>query len=183
MSPEQGRETSIWVRVLAWGLLVGLLAVVAAQLLHSQRGAMTRGEPAPQFGLITFDGDTIGPDQMAGKVVLVNIWASWCKPCEQEAADLQAAWEQYQGRRDVLFLGADYVDTQKEALAYLDKWSVTYPNGPDLRSDIYDAFRARGVPETYVINKLGEVTLVKIGPFNGLSEITAAIDPLLEPNP
>jgi cytochrome c biogenesis protein CcmG/thiol:disulfide interchange protein DsbE len=118
---------------------------------------------------------------MAGKVVLVNFWASWCKPCEQEAEELQTAWELYADRGDVLFLGVDYVDTEREALAYLERWKITYPNGPDLGTQIYTAFRARGVPETVIINKLGEVAIVKIGPFQDLDEITAAVDRLLDP--
>jgi cytochrome c biogenesis protein CcmG/thiol:disulfide interchange protein DsbE len=73
------------------------------------------------------------------------------------------------------------VDTTNEALAYLERWGVTYPNGPDLGTSIYFAFRSRGVPETFVINKLGEIAFVKIGPFEELAEITTIIDRLLEP--
>src|SRR3990172_7583795 len=177
---EQRGQTRTWVRGLAWASVLGLLAVVALQLRASQRGVVSQGERAPEFTLTTFEGDLIGPAEMAGKVVLVNFWASWCKPCEQEAADLQAAWELYQARGDVLFLGVDYVDTEKEALAYLERFGITYPNGPDIGSAIYYAFRARGVPETFVINKLGEVAFVKIGPFESLGEITTVIDRLLE---
>lgn len=181
MVPKETEQTSIWGRLLAWALLLGLLGLVAVQLGRSQRGILTRGEPAPPFTLTTFEGTEIGPEDMAGKVVLVNFWASWCKPCEQEAEALQTAWEQYETRGDVLFLGVDYVDTENEALAYLERWGITYPNGPDLGTRIYYAFRARGVPETFIINKMGEVAFVKIGPFQDLEEITAAVDRLLEP--
>jgi cytochrome c biogenesis protein CcmG/thiol:disulfide interchange protein DsbE len=174
------QRTPLLGRILAWGFLLGLLALVGAQLLESQRGVLTRGEPAPEFELTTFDGATIGSNEMAGKVVLVNFWASWCKPCEQEAEALQVAWESYEERGDVLFLGVDYVDTENEALAYLERWDVTYPNGPDIESRIYRAFRTRGVPETFVINKLGEVAFIKIGPFLTLEEITTVVDRLLE---
>lgn len=179
MSAE-GTTTSFWGRVLAWGFLLVLLSLVAAQLVESRRGILTRGEPAPEFTLTTFDGGVYGPAEMAGKVVLVNMWASWCLPCEEEAEDLQTAWELYEGRGDVLFLGVDYVDTEKEALAYLERWGITYPNGPDTGSQIYATFRGRGIPETYIINKLGEVAHVKIGPFLSLEEITSVIDLLLE---
>lgn len=174
-------KSSIWGSVLAWVFLLGLLALVAAQLRSAQRGVLTRGEPAPEFMLTTFEGETIGPEDMAGKIVLVNFWASWCKPCEQEAEALQTAWEMYEDRGDALFLGVDYVDTEKEALAYLERFGITYPNGPDIGTAIYHAFRARGVPETFIINDLGEVAFIKIGPFESLDEITAEIDLLLEP--
>jgi cytochrome c biogenesis protein CcmG/thiol:disulfide interchange protein DsbE len=175
------KRTSLWGNVLAWIFLVGLLVLVGLQLVKAQKGVLTRGEAAPEFSLTTFGGETIQPAEIEGKVVLVNFWASWCKPCEQEAEALQSAWEQYAERGDVLFLGVDYVDTENEALAYLDRFGITYPNGPDLGTNIYHSFRARGVPETFIINKLGEIAFVKIGPFEGLYEITSAIDRLLEP--
>ncbi|MEX2143287.1 MAG: TlpA disulfide reductase family protein [Anaerolineales bacterium] len=181
MTAEKPEGASIWGRLLAWAFLLALLALVAVQLNRSQRGVVTRGEPAPEFSLTTFDGEEYGPAEMAGKVVLLNIWASWCKPCEQEAEEIQTAWLHYEGRGDVLFLGVDYVDTENEALAYLARWEITYPNGPDLGTQIYHAFRARGVPETFIISKLGEVAFVKIGPFQNLEEITTVIDRLLEP--
>ena len=181
MAKQETSKPSFWGRGLAWLLLIVLLTIVAVQLRASQRGVLSRGEMAPEFSLTTFEGQEIGPQEMKDKVVLVNIWASWCKPCEQEAAALQTAWELYEQRGDVLFLGVDYVDTEKEALAYLERFRITYPNGPDLGTNIYRAFRARGVPETFVINKLGEVAFVKIGPFESLGEITSVIDRLLEP--
>jgi cytochrome c biogenesis protein CcmG/thiol:disulfide interchange protein DsbE len=65
-------------------------------------------------------------------------------------------------------------------MAYLSKFRVTYPNGPDLGTRISQTFRIRGVPETYIIDKDGDLVHVKIGPFNSLGEILASIDPLLE---
>jgi cytochrome c biogenesis protein CcmG/thiol:disulfide interchange protein DsbE len=113
--------------------------------------------------------------------VVVNFWASWCKPCEQEAADLETAWQFYQPRGDVVFLGVDYVDTEPEALAYLEKFNITYPNGADLGTRISQAYRIRGVPETYIIAPDGKLANAQIGPFTSLAQIKAMIDPLLAP--
>lgn len=177
---EEQQPTSIGGRLLAWALLIGLLALVAVQLRASLQGVLTRGEQAPAFVLTTFEGETISSEELAGNVVVLNFWASWCLPCEQEAEHLQQAWELYEDRGDVVFLGVAYVDTERESLAYLERFNITYPNGPDLGTNIYRSFRARGVPETFVINKLGEVASVKIGPYLTLEEITTVIDRLLE---
>jgi cytochrome c biogenesis protein CcmG/thiol:disulfide interchange protein DsbE len=72
------------------------------------------------------------------------------------------------------------VDTETEAMVYLEKFNVTYPNGPDLRTKISQAFRIRGVPETYIIGKDGKLAAFKISPFSSLAEIQGMIDPLLE---
>ncbi len=170
-----------WGRLLAWGGLIVLLIILALGLLRSQQGPVGPGEQAPAFVLTTFDGQEINSASLAGKIIVVNFWASWCKPCEQEAADLQTAWEEYDPSGQVVFLGVDYVDTEPEAMEYLAKFDITYPNGPDLGTRISQSFRIQGVPETYFIDQDGKLTFVKKGPFTSLNEIRAVIDPLLEP--
>jgi cytochrome c biogenesis protein CcmG/thiol:disulfide interchange protein DsbE len=172
------RLSTLW-RILAWVALFGLLVVVAMVLLRKQQGPVAIGQKPPSFTLTTFDGQKIDPQEMAGKVVLVNFWASWCKPCEQEAADLQSAWEYYQPRGDVLFLGIAWTDTESASLGYINKFGITYPNGPDLGTSISQAYRTTGVPETYIIDKNGELAAIKLSPYTSVAEIKSAIDPLL----
>lgn len=166
--------------LIAWGLVLGLLLLLFLGLLRTQKGQMKVGERAPDFTLTSFDGQTYRLSDLLGKVVVLNIWASWCKPCEQEAADLEAAWRHYAPRDDVIFLGVAWTDTDKKSLEYLQKFEITYPNGPDLGTRIYQAYRATGVPETYIIDKNGLLAFVKFSPFLSVAEIKAVIDPLLE---
>jgi cytochrome c biogenesis protein CcmG/thiol:disulfide interchange protein DsbE len=174
-----GRQISVGA-LIAWIGVFALLALLAFGLLRNQEGPVAVGETVPNFTLTTFDGQQIRLDEMNGKVVVLNFWASWCKPCEEEAADLETAWRIYEPRGDVIFLGVDYVDTETEAMVYLEKFDITYPNGPDLRTKISQAFRIRGVPETYIIGKDGKLAAFKISPFISLAEIQSMIDPLLE---
>jgi len=148
-----------WGRILVWVGLIALLVLLALGLQRSRQGPITVGDK--------------------GKVVVLNFWASWCKPCEQEAAELEEAWRSYEPQGEVVFLGVDYVDTETEAKAYLEKFAITYPNGPDLGTRISQAFRIRGVPETYFIGKDGVLRYVQIGPFSSLAQIKATIEPLL----
>ena len=170
-----------WGQLLVWAGLFFLLAIVAVGLLRSQQGPVANGQPAPDFTLTSFSGENTQLSALKGKVVVVNFWASWCKPCEQEAADLETAWRSYQERGDVVFLGVNYSDTEPEAKRYLEKFDITYPNGPDLGTRISQTYRITGVPETYIIDKNGILMYAKFSPFVSLAEIKAAISPLLEP--
>jgi cytochrome c biogenesis protein CcmG/thiol:disulfide interchange protein DsbE len=65
-------------------------------------------------------------------------------------------------------------------MAYLEKFDITYPNGPDLGTRISQAYRTTGVPETFIIDKQGILRYIKLSPFLSIAEIKAAIDPLLQ---
>lgn len=164
-----------WVTVVVWVGLLGLLALLGFGLIRRQQGPVGVGARMPDFTLTTFDGETIASKDLQGKVLLVNFWASWCVPCEQEAAELEQAYQMYQDD-EVVFLGVDYVDTETEARAYLARFGITYPNGPDLGTRISQAFRIRGVPESYLVAPDGTIVSVKIGPFLSVQEIVDSIE-------
>ena len=181
-APPKKRGVPLWVQILVWVGLIALMGVVAVGLRRSQQGTVQVGEKAPDFALTTFSGyDYNGESQvklsdLKGKIVVINFWASWCKPCEQEAAELESAWRYYQPTEDVVFLGVDYVDTEPEARGYLDKFNITFPNGADLGTRISQAFRIKGVPETYFIDRNGVIQYIQVGPFASLAEIQSVVD-------
>lgn len=163
----------------AWIAVLALLALLAFGLLRNQRGPVQVGEVVPEFSLTTFTGEQFRLQDLRGKVVVVNFWASWCIPCEDEAGILESAWQFYKPRGDVVFLGVDYADTEREALAFLEEFNVTYPNGPDLATRISQAYRITGVPETYVIGPDGKLANFTLLPYRSVAEIKAMVDPLL----
>jgi cytochrome c biogenesis protein CcmG/thiol:disulfide interchange protein DsbE len=167
-------------KILLWSGLGLLLLILTIGLIRSQKGQVSVGEVAPDFELISFAGESYQLSEFRGSVVVLNFWASWCETCKPEAEDLEAAHQYYLSSGDVIFLGVDYVDTEPEALLYLEEFDITYPNGPDLRTEISQAYRVGGVPETFIIDQDGYIAHVQIGPFSSLDEILLRIDPLLD---
>jgi cytochrome c biogenesis protein CcmG/thiol:disulfide interchange protein DsbE len=163
----------------AFALLIGFLGLIAWGLNRSMSGPIQKGDKVPDIQMVTFDGKVVHTTDYAGKVIVLNFWASWCKPCEQEAADLESAYQNFKSSGDVVFLGLAYVDTEPRSLEYLQKFGITYPNGPDLRTSVSQMFRIRGVPETYVIDPDGKLAFSQIGPFTSSAEIVSIIQPLI----
>ena len=176
---DEKRKRSPIGQIAVWVGVIALLGIVAIQLVKSQQGTIKIGAEAPDFTLTTFEGQQIDTNDLEGKVILVNFWASWCNPCEEEAEELQTAWEMYEPGGQVVFLGVDWTDTDSEAQKYMEKFGITYPNGPDYGTRISQAYRTTGVPETYIIAADGTLAYVKKGPFASLQEIISAINPLL----
>lgn len=180
------RGVPLWAQILIWVFLIGLLAIVAMGLRRAQQGTVQPGQKLQNFSLPLYSGfeyngqKGVNLEDLRGKVVVVNFWASWCKPCEQEAAEMEQAWTEYEPTGKVVFLGADYVDTEPEARVYLKKFGITYPNGPDLATKISQYFRIKGVPETYFIDQEGVLQYVQVGPFTSVDQIRTQIDSLIK---
>lgn len=185
VAPVSRRGVPLWAQIIIWAVLVGLLVLVAIALKRSQQGTVQPGDKIPDFNMPLFTGyelngsTQVNLTDLRGKVVMLNFWASWCKPCEQEAADLRTAWDAYKDTGKVVFIGVDYVDTEPEARAYLEKFGITYANGPDLGTKVSQLFRIKGVPETYFLDQQGVLKRVQVGPFASADDIKAIIDPLL----
>jgi cytochrome c biogenesis protein CcmG/thiol:disulfide interchange protein DsbE len=171
-------------RYLVFGVMVVFIGFLAWGLFTRNQTQPTSG-PAPEFTLTLYDGyhgNTAGSpvklSDLRGKVVLINFWASWCIPCADEAPDLEAAYQLYKDK-GVVFLGIDWLDNEADARNYLSKFGITFANGPDLQTKIGPTYRISGVPETYIIDKQGNVRFTKISPVS-VPELSAEFDKLLK---
>jgi cytochrome c biogenesis protein CcmG/thiol:disulfide interchange protein DsbE len=159
---QQKRSLGVGVPI-AYVLLLGLLGLLGWGLIKVNSGQLDSGM-APDFTITSFDGETLTLSELRGQVVIINFWASWCPPCREEAPYLEATWRKYQDK-GVVFIGVDYVDTDRAALAYIEEFDITYFNGHDVGTRISQAYRMDGVPETYFVAKNGELRGVKVGPL------------------
>jgi cytochrome c biogenesis protein CcmG/thiol:disulfide interchange protein DsbE len=124
-------------QVFAFVIVFAVIALFAVGIQMRSAKPVDNGL-APKFALPLFSGSTFSLAEQRGKVVVVNFWASWCVPCRQEAPLLESTWRKYKDR-GVVFVGVDYVDTDREALAFIKEFDVTYPNGPDMGTEAAQA--------------------------------------------
>ena len=133
---------------------------------------------APPFTLTLFDGRTLRLEELRGKVVFLNFWASWCPPCRAEARMLETAWQTYKDR-DVVFLGVDTQDRDEAAGAFLREFNVSYLNGRDASGKIPINYGVWGLPETFIIDRGGRITYKHVGGL-GWQTITTKLDEALQ---
>jgi cytochrome c biogenesis protein CcmG, thiol:disulfide interchange protein DsbE len=160
------RARVYWPVTIAAALLVGLLAygLTTTGTDTTLDDAMARGErvdppaddPLPRLGA---DGTGSLADYK-GKVVLVNLWASWCPPCVDELPLIQKAHKML-SKRGGTVLGIDVKENSQAALAAVDRFGLTFPNLRDRDGTFVRKWGQTGYPENFVIDRSGKVAAVR----------------------
>jgi cytochrome c biogenesis protein CcmG, thiol:disulfide interchange protein DsbE len=170
-SMKSTKSTSLMLFVIIGALILGFLIMMGLWIKNPPSKVIKTGQSIPDFSLTSFSGDSYKLSELRGKIVLINVWASWCVTCDEEAFMLQTVWSEVENRDDFLFLGLDYVDTDKPALEFMETHGITFPNGPDIGSNISEMLHVQGVPESYLIGRDGTLKGIQIGPFSSLEQI------------
>lgn len=161
-----------------------LILAAALALLGpgSLQAAPAIGQAAPQVQAVTLDGASFDLTALRGRVVVVNLWASWCPPCRVEMPALEAVYRRYHGRGlEMIGLSSDRPGDLAEVRRIMAK--VSYPAALLARARTNGFGEPRALPATYVIDRAGAVRAVlgAGGPPLDERTLSAAIDPLLAP--
>ena len=145
-------------------IIAPILALLAFGFTRDARYIISPliAKPATPFTVTTFNGDKLTLNDLRGKAVFLNFWASWCLPCRAEARDLEAAWQKVKNK-NMVFLGVALQDTDKNSLEFLKEFNVTYPNGKDESGKIGVDYGTWGIPESFFIDPQGRITYKHVG--------------------
>ncbi|HEY8173906.1 MAG TPA: TlpA disulfide reductase family protein [Dehalococcoidia bacterium] len=123
------------------------------------------GQAAPDFELRDLNGDEVQLSDLRGKVVWVNFWASWCKPCRQELPDIQKLYDE---KRDegLVVLAVNWQDNQETARDYAERLGLSLPVLLDGGGSVYDQYKLQGLPDSFFIDRDGNVATLQFGSLN-----------------
>jgi cytochrome c biogenesis protein CcmG/thiol:disulfide interchange protein DsbE len=154
-------------------LLVFIACVFLIVFLRKERDSTLKtaepiqpGLEMPNFTFPDINGKEVSLSDHRGKVVLVNVWATWCPPCRQEMPSMQSLYEKFKGENfEILAVSID--SEGREAVApFMRKMNLTFPALLDPGETIRSLYGITGVPESFIIDKQGILVEKIIGPIN-----------------
>ncbi len=172
-------------RQIRWLLILAVVAVAAIVVVpffrsdssHASGPSALAGTAAPVFALNDDSGATVSLQQYRGRIVLMNLWASWCPPCRAEMPDLQRLSQQY-AAAGLVVVGVNEGESPERARAFAQSLRIRFPIWIDDQQRYGRLYAALGMPTSVIIGRDGNV----VKGFDGaltLSEMQAAVKPYL----
>ncbi|HVA69377.1 MAG TPA: TlpA disulfide reductase family protein [Candidatus Binataceae bacterium] len=153
----------------------------ATSTAPDDNGPVAAGEKAAGFTLQDLNGRTVSLDKLRGKVVFLNVWATWCGPCREEMPSMEKLYEDMQGNKDFVMLAVSQ-DTQDASYvaAFVRKHGFHFDVLLDPDNKVAEAYDVSGVPETFIIGRDGRIVAHHSGAFDwSQADIRDSIEELL----
>jgi len=169
-------------------VLLAWLAVLPAGAMEDPARALDLIKPSRQrlakdFKVSSLDGGTLRLSELRGKVVFLNLWATWCGPCKEEMPAMERLWRRY--KANGLIVVALSMDAQGARVVkpFVDHARFSYPIGLDPKMEVAQLYGARAVPATFIIDRSGNLFAFALGPREWDSKTAAPFfDALLGPD-
>ncbi len=176
-------------------LLVGLAYLSIPQLIHRGPGGdslpsapsdqlppVAAGDRAAEFALKDLNGNTVSLSSLRGKVIFLNIWATWCEPCREEMPSMETLYGEFKSNKDFVMLAVSQDRRGKDAVVpYIEKNGYHFRVLLDPDNKLSDSYDVSGVPETFIIDRHGRIVAHHMGAFDwSRSDVHEALEQLLE---
>src|SRR6266536_4360591 len=165
--PARGRQwgmTLLWATPALFLLLALLYGVLTRPPADSSHAAPRLGQPLADFTLPDLQGRLVQLSALRGKVVFINVWATWCPPCIEEMPTMQRLYERLHNRGlEVLAISIDALGAQVVG-PFMQQYQLTFPALLDPTDKITHLYHTKGVPESFIVDKRGRLVAQVIGP-------------------
>ncbi len=178
-------SNSAWYRLLLSIMLAGALWIYVSRVPTQTTDSPTPPSPqvgfrAPDFTLQTPGGQTLTLSQLRGKVILVNVWASWCPPCRAEMTAFEHVYKQYQDAGFVILaVNSTVQDNAANAVSYARELGLTYPVLLDTQGTVTQAYQVRALPTSFFVGRDGRIRDVVMGGTMNEATVASKVQALL----
>ncbi|WP_142504526.1 thiol-disulfide oxidoreductase ResA [Melghirimyces algeriensis] len=160
------RKMRYWVRRVLMLVLVALLGVAIYQTLgDEQKENVEVGKTAPEFKLKTLDGETLQLSDLKGKAVLLNFWATWCKPCRDEMPAIQKVYDKHKDKGFAV-VGVNIAETKVTVSGFARQLNLNFPIVLDPDRKVTKLYGIGPIPSSIFIDKNGKVVRKVNGEMN-----------------
>lgn len=182
-------------QIIAIGAIAAGVALIVASTLRRRHGANSQsavsaaqehpvvpaGDKAADFRLEKLDGTTLALDQLRGKVVFLNIWATWCGPCREEMPSMETLYDELKSNKDFVMLAVSQDTKGRSVVApYVEQYGYHFTVLLDPENKVGDSYDISGVPETFIIDREGQIVAHHMGAFDwSRPDVKSALEQLL----
>jgi cytochrome c biogenesis protein CcmG/thiol:disulfide interchange protein DsbE len=155
-----------------------LIVVFASVTMRDQLFPVSGGSKAPDFSAATLDSPAVTRTlaDYKGDVILLNFWATWCEPCKVEMPSMEQLHREYRGRGlRVVAVSQDAAGSENTIRKFVADHGLTFEILHDPHDSVGTAYRTRGVPETFIVDRSGTITVKRWAPDDWFSPANRAI--------
>jgi cytochrome c biogenesis protein CcmG/thiol:disulfide interchange protein DsbE len=155
-----------------WAVPFGFLCLVltAAFVFQQRLSSRRAGFPAPDFTLSDLNGRRIRLSDLRGHVVFLNVWATWCPPCREEMPSMERLYRRLQDTSFIMLAVSVDEGGAETVRRFVDRVGISFPVLLDPRGTVPSRYGVTGFPETFIIDRQGQVIQHTIGPEDWDSE-------------
>ncbi|MDR0878297.1 MAG: TlpA family protein disulfide reductase [Treponema sp.] len=175
-------------------LIYGFIAVVCLQAIAAQSSIpasvvsafqkarmpiLEQSADPTDFTVPLLNGGTRKLSALRGKVVIFNIWATWCPPCRAEMPSMEALYQKYKNQ-GLEILAVDSGEAEQDVARFIRQNGFTFPVGLDINDKITEPYQTGYVPTSYIIDRKGKIISIVVGSMSWDTEnVYKAFDALL----
>jgi peroxiredoxin len=160
---------------------VGSEQLSSATVSLPQAGTVAAGKLAANFTLKDLRGAQVSLASLRGKVVFLNIWATWCAPCREEMPSIESLYNDFRANKDFVVLAVSQDTDDATVGPYVKQNHLRFTVLLDPRNEVGERYDVNGIPETFIIGRDGRIVAHHVGPYDwSNADIREALQELIK---